>query len=639
MNDMPDQQFFDNRGYVKNSPGDSFVIILNSLLRDAKGRTPREQATDELRSLYRRFVHPPGFDQAQRVLESHRTVFLDAPHGSGGRAAARMLLWPLASAGAGLHELVLQDPAEGALINLTHVGDEDLIWLDLSLAEPSTWNAVRPELSQLRETVQQRSAHLVVLLPYSSQELGFELGEYRARIKPPALDEVFKRCLRLKGFLPDEVPAGTGLPENARSLEKVAEFVDLVAEARDGAAGQGSFSAWYAEASKALSGRVEDVAALVKELKQGTQRAFLLAAAMLEGVHADTVQAAAVALQRMAEHPDDTVPILERATLDVRLAEVKAELDAGGRIRFQRLNYAAAVRAYAWTHMPGLRTALVSWMKDLAGWPALEDEERTELIRRFTRQCLNDRYRSTLTDLIGHWTAGQASAPQVKAAAMVLLHGLQDADQGRFFRGQIYDWSRKRDLSRPLVEVIIAVSRDEIAVSHPDQAVVRLHRLVRNGHDLARETLLELVTGNRALRRQLLQRLTDRRFGAGAVADLGLFLDIADPVALTALGPSGRSLIDLNTVHGQLIVGWELVFSAGPPESWVPLAERWLELAASDRSHIDDLLNAMVTGGARHTDALSRLYRMAQRPDLRPLLGDPLFAKINEAQGLLVADV
>lgn len=623
-------------GSVHTGSGDLFNYVIS--LADSKGRTPRKQAADDLRWLAQRFVHPAGFGRARDVLESRRTVFLDAPQGSGRITTAKMLLWELRPDAENLQELLPQERESGFWLDLTHIGNGDRTWLDLSEADGPLWTDVHAELSSLRAAVHERAAHLVVVLPNEPRDPLPESDQYRVRIERPPAQEVLRRHLRLAGIpQPGQLPAGQFTGDN-QPLREIARYVQLITDARERASGQGDLATWYADAYQAWRGQETEVAALMARLSHGPQRALLLATAMLHGGHADSVHNAAASFLRTVEHPRDESPVLERATLGHRLDEINAELDASGNVRFTTLGYDSAVRTYFWTHLPELHEHIRDWVGRTAGSANLTDAERQALVRRFTEQCLTDRYQATWVSLVKQCTA-MRTLGGMKAAALVLQCGLQDDAHGRIFRRQIYQWSRLDDLPDRLAEVITAACRDEMVVSHPDEALVRLHHVARRERGtLAREALVGLASGDRRLLRQMLSRLTDTSpERTKPPVDADLFLELADPAALTKADPRNHALMDDTDVLRQLTEGWNLAFANPSHEAWQPFATRWLIHAAKDGLHRHALLDVLVGGGGPHTSVLARLYAMTRGPELRQAVSDLLLEKINVAQGVQFA--
>lgn len=622
--------------------------VHNYPLADRRGRPFRSVATDDLLRLRQVFVPPPGLGEAREILASQRTVLLDGAPGSGRAAAAQVLLHELGTGENTFQEMPLNDDESGDLLPRDGIADDALLLLNLSEVEEHVWVKAHEELHTLRAEVFKRQAHLVVVLPHDkASRLAPSLAPYRVRIGRPQELAVLRSHLRGKS-LGSEV---TGQPapaevaaflERRPSMEDIARFAGLVADARAKAGGAGDYAAWCQEAYVALRGREEEVAQRLSELRDGSSRALLLATAMLHGAHADTVHNAAVALLRTVRHPQEDLPVLERTGLGERFREIGAERDEKGCVRFETLEFDAAVRSYFWTRRPELREGLREWVEATAISTELPEADRDELVERFAELCLHDRYRKTLVSLVATWTAKDAPRAGTRAAVQLLTKALQDKRQGGFFRDQIYEWSTKRGLPDALTDVIIALCTEVLVVHHPYKAVVRLHHLARREKTTrAREALIRLVRADRRLLRLMFDRL-DRQFTGNNTyeADPGLFLELADPDLVTAAEGRSRSLIAQEAVRKQMTNGWDAVFERRPEEEWSPAARRWLLAAGEVGRHQDALLDVLIDSGAGRPKVLGRLYMMAgqlerslppsDEPGVR--FRDRVLRKINDVQ-------
>lgn len=626
---------FDSSGPVNTGPGDQNNTFTSVFLEDAKGRSPRQEAADQLRWLWRRFVEPPGFGVAADALRRNGTVFLDGEPGSGRFAAAKMLLWSPEHAGRALHEIVLQE-GRGDYLDLDHVGDDDHVWLDLSAVDPDVWIKVHGELSGLRSRAWTRGAHLAVVLPHASTparralDLRSDLGQFRVRIGRPGDREVLLRHLRSEG-----VPVPRPLPpipylDTGLTVDRIAHYARLIAEAYEDAR-DGEFTAWCRVAYKALAGWREQVAERIDALEGGKRRAFLLVTAMLHGAHAEVVHRAAAAFLRTARAAPAEDPAIEDATLHRRLDEIHAVLDESGQVRFVDLDYDAAVRAHFWTHLPGLQQYLLEWVGETVPQPDLSGAERRDLVDRFAELCLNDRHREALLNLLETWTASPPSKSRIEAAARILQRGLRDRRHGRFFRQKIYDWAQRSDLPEGLLTVLVVACRDEMAVGHPDEAIVRLHHMARRERvTRARDALVGLVRDDSRLLRRMLDRLampsTDER---RQVSDARIFLALTDPALLTDPGAGKRPLLAEASVQERLADGWSRALGSLTEDEWAPSARDWLRRAADDERHRDQLLDLLLLGCAHRPRVLARMYTLAREAAPRTDLEDLVLRKIR----------
>jgi hypothetical protein len=594
------------------------------------------QAADELRWLEERFLYPAGFGKAREILATHRTVFLDAAPGSGRIAAAKMLLWELGRDSEQVHELLRQD-GPGQRLDTQNVVDGDRAWLDLSDVDRQLWGEIQTEFSSLRHVVQSREAYLVIVVPSEARDLRPEFAQWRVWLERPPPQQVLRRYLRVDDVLPS--PAHQlKLPEGKQPLREVAKYARLIREAREKADGTSDFAAWCETAYLALSGQQTAVAELVAQAGQGPQRALLLATAMLHGAHASSVVFAATSLLSRAGNRDNEPSALEEIALGRRLDGINAELDVSGGIRFKQIRYDAAVRTYFWTHFPELHSGLRDWVSELVDSQILATEERDRLVMWFAERCIGERYLSLWVPLVEQWTS-EPTRDRVKASALMLQCGLKDEGYGRTFRKQIYEWSRKKGLPNSRAEIIVAACRDQMAATHPDEALVRLHHVARRERGTrAREVLLDLVTSDRRFLRQILRRLTDpmhRPTDPELVRrDSDLFLDAAGPALLTDPGRRHRALIDDDTVRQQLTVGWSHAFARTTDETWGGQVGQWLDHAARDLHHRGVLLDVLVEASGQHTPVMARLYAMTRSNEPRAVISDALLRKIDAAQGL-----
>lgn len=356
-----------------------------------------------------------------------------------------------------------------------------------------------------------------------------------------------------------------------------------------------------------------------------------MSVAMLHGAHADVIDRAATALLVSLE--DQPGAALGRVPLHKRLEKVGVKPGNLRHVRFTRPGYEFAVRAYFWKHFPELHDPIATWVRDTIDSRELTEAEREDLARGFVDQCLERRYQGFWTGLVEDLTADSDRPAQITATA-VLMHGLGDQKSARAFRQQIYDWSTTRYLSYSLAGVLAAAC-DEMTKTHPRQALVRLHHVVRRypAHPVARETLTELAISDPWLLSYFLARLAGPRSEWAQSADAGLFLDIADAHLFTTRWHASR-LITQRQIADDLAAGWALAFTRLPAETWGPAANTWLRFAADNDTDRDALLDVLVGGADGRADLLSRLLGMAHRIEASEAISLPFLEKISAAQGV-----
>jgi hypothetical protein len=236
-----------------------------------------------------------------------------------------------------------------------------------------------------------------------------------------------------------------------------------------------------------------------------------------------------------------------------------------------------------------------------------------------------------LIELATRW----ANAGLLPQAGQAMELGLRSGRHGAAFRRRIYDWSTDRTLTSNLVALAIRMCVDELALTHPEQALVRLHHLVRRQSGAAGvaawDALLDLVDSDRRQLRRLLDRLATRLARPTTwSADLNLFVALANRV-LPLLG----GLV----MREQVTTCWQAVLTRRPEEFWADAVRDWLTAAVDGDRGL--LLGVLVAGGGADAGALSRLYVVARDWAREPggdrgrvRIAAELADRIDSAQGI-----
>ncbi|MFF0044126.1 hypothetical protein ACFYRG_49685 [Streptomyces mirabilis] len=634
-------------GPVHAGSGDFYSYTVNVDLGDqeAPGRSPRRIADDQLRLLRQQFVDPTGMGRARRVLDGSSTVILHGAPGSGRTAAACVLLHEVHQ-GAGIFRELLPGEEEGTLTDPGLVGVGDRLLLNLAEADVSQWAQTRRDLSALRQAVQEQQAHLVVVMPHDGA-LESHLQPYRADIARPPDMEVFRRHLRLHRIPHEDyllpAPALDEFLEEQPPMEEIAHFADRVRRARAAFPVRDGFATWCKQ-SRARTQWRNEVAKVVATQCAAPQRALLFATAMLHGTHADVIHRGAALLLSTLNTPQDETPSLEGKDLAQRLTEIGAAAGPDGRVRFDKLDYDAAVRAHFWDHMPDLRHPFSTWTAQSTELddPHITSDLRKRLVSRLADQYLRTGRGNDLAFLAEEWSAAPTSRTRLEAAVDTLACGLHDPRYGQSLRMLVYYWCKDKQLTGNLAHVLLRACTDVIAPTHPDQAVTRLHHLARRerGATPALDALCRLAATSARLRRRMLDRLT--RHSAAPTVDARLFLRICDPVALTDPAGAPRPLINEKGVQDCAVAGWAEALARLPQPHWQPYAERWLHTACTADNHRDRLLAVLVDAAGRNGSTLAALYSAARAAEPaapgRRASGaattERLLQKISTAQGL-----
>ncbi|WP_030206945.1 hypothetical protein [Streptomyces bikiniensis] len=620
----------DPRGPVNSGEGPQYVFYgagPDWMIR--KGIASLRITREDRVRLADRFVPPPGYRVAADLLEQPGSVvLLDGPPGSGRRAAAIMLLHGFGTdgdadeeEGVRFEELPATGKDEGRDESPFAPGERDRFLLNLSgITDEETYGKARHRLALLRSDVQRAGARMVVVLPSGMEHAHTpDLEPDRVELERPRGVAVVTRHLRMDRmpFRPADLES-TDLQRlyDRSPMRELARLTGLVRAARDSRRFGTDFTGWLDQAMHAVTDRADEVGRQVTAARTTPERALLLATAVFEGARADIVYEAWQGLMGTVGHAEEATPELARTDFGERLQRLGIERDPEGRLRFERLAYADAVRAYFWANFPGVRDDLRDWIARACGLRGLTTDDRLNVVLRFGERSLAVGRPDHLFDLVVRWanhSTGTACDPRAVAA---LELGLGHEEFGGWFRRQVYECAvRSGPLPDDLARVLVTACRQSLGVTHPDQAMVRLHHLaVREGraaHE-ARKALFELAGRDLRLYRLLIGRLRDRahRGPRGAEPHLRLLIELLR---------SGRA--PEPTPWPALFQGWEAVFSQPPTELWNPLVSSWLSTVASDHAQ-DRALQLMVGATRGRTAALQRLYviacdwaRLARHPD------------------------
>ncbi|MGH3431060.1 MAG: hypothetical protein ACRDQZ_26400, partial [Mycobacteriales bacterium] len=555
--------------------------------------------------------------------------------GSGRRAVAQMLLYRLPGTEFQIRELPDGDPDQPEL-DATMVDSGQRLLLDLSTRDETYCAGVLEQLSSYRHAVRDRGAHLVVVLPNSRKHyFSSELGSSVVDIIRPNGMEVFQRYLRWDDVTRDaQLDVGELLELLcSEPMQRIAELAGLVRFFKESEPAKG-FLRWRDNALAALTKYSNEVTEQVKGLGSGQLRALLLTTAMFNGAHGDAIFTSTARLCEVIGHPADDKSRLEQADLAEQVAEIGVTIDSAGRVYFKRLAYDRAVRTHFWTNNPDLREDFRKWIGTTLGHPTLSSEDRDEVVTRFAQQALRTDRPDDLRFLAERWvkrTNPSWPSRLLPQAARAVECGLNDERHGLFFRRQLYAWSRDPNLSPDLAQVVIQVCSEVLALTHPEQALVRLHHIARRHlgepGEAARAALLMLIDRDRRLYRRLLDRVTDGLM-KGTARDPALFVELAAPDRLTRTPP----LIADAAVRAQLSTGWTAVLGGSSSSECTHPVRTWLAAAREDDWYRECLLTVLVEAGEGRFELLSRLHVMAR--DWAHVPGECQQERINIADRL-----
>ncbi|WP_339152578.1 hypothetical protein WID27_18020 [Streptomyces sp. F41] len=232
--------------------------------------------------------------------------------------------------------------------------------------------------------------------------------------------------------------------------------------------------------------------------------------------------------------------------------------------------------------------------------PGLGAEDRARLVARFAEQALRTDRPDDLHLLIEKWTDSSAGGRLRAEAAAALELGLSHERYGSRFRSHVYQWVTTARIATDLARVLTVVCRQVMAVTHPEQALVRLRHLAlrqENSEDVraaARSALLELARGNRRLYGRLVHRLLPR--ARPADGGLEILLALLDPAELRVHPP-----------WQAFVLAWRAVMAGKQARAWSPSVQRWLA-ALTLRQAGEEVLNALLLAAYGDRDLLNQLY-------------------------------
>lgn len=646
-------EILDARGPTHTGSGDQHNYdIRMTLINQARYRRVRSGlwSKAQLDWIEQRFVQPYGFDDASQTLDEQNAVILNGPRGSGRRTAAMMLLNKATERrgrGKRFRELFPatadRDREDVAWDAADAVEPDERLLLDLSSLSEEERALVNKGLMEFRGVVEDRKAFLVIIA-HSEYALTEGIGGIGRPIRPPAAVDVLARHLEADdGFTG---PVGALEADSvwlgnlaARPMSEVARLAELTLAARGNSPFAGE-AAWLESAFQALTDDGTAIAERVSALQEAPPRALLLAAALLSGMTADVAADAAADLLKILKYPATSPAALDSPDLIERLDQVGARIDAERKVRFNQLAQDTAALVYYWDAFPGLRSHLAEWVNGVVRHEALTPGGRDELVRRFATQSLRTDRSQDLETLITAWTENGAASQKSKLfqhAATLLDTGLTSKSHGSYFRRWIYDRSTQDSpIGLDFATVLIEACMGQLAESHPDQALVRLHHLARRRGEvgeLGRDALADFVTEDERRLRRLLWRIAAPN-GTPNPADAAVFLRVADARRLAAQTPRSRAPIANARVAENLAAGWRLVLSLRPSQDARARLGDWFQAAALGREHARFL--GVLADAATDFSTASRL-EAAVCAWVTAILDEQLAEGLERAQRMAVA--
>ncbi|WP_017543769.1 hypothetical protein [Nocardiopsis prasina] len=631
--------------YLSHSDVGSYSARLSL---DAEGRVRyvkerRVVPGDRLVTLRGRFVAPDGFqeEECRADIVRHGAVVLSASPGDGARSAALMILAPRnAESDQDVRDDLVETGADGRpVLGVEPLEDGGRLLVDLTRESGVSPFSVRDELERLRVRGHRSAASLVVLVERGDEEgLPESLKDRVVPLNRPDPLAVLDRHLGSRdvpGFFPDRAAHDVRVWAGTASMGEIERVARRAAAARREAAGAGTIDDWLREALETGGPpppeNLEDT--------KGRARAILLAASLMEGALVEHLAVGVESLLSQISFPEDETPLLNRPGFQEELRLAGIVVGPERRVRFSRPGRGRALRSALWDAHPRLHSAFGQWVDTLMAAEPLSHADRDRVAKRWADQTLRIADPGAVFLRAEFWSVQQRrSAPQ---AALLLTKVLRHEKYGRAGRQFLYTKAQSATLTPGWGEVLVAVCAQELAETHPGQAVTRLHLLARNKEtavaDAARAELGTLAM-KAPLYLQLLRRVCERLHDHGSKPDWqhdterDLLWDLADPDRIADVQ---RGRHDSCEVRRWLTEGLGALFrreralTKTYAARWIGSGRPLMEVLV-DASVLAGTLPPLYTAGLRWADgAATPEQRELHRAD-----GELLVRMVDAAEGL-----
>lgn len=625
----------DSRGPLHTGAGNQWNFLFHAAteVRRATRRGAGAWSEVAFEDVAMQFQPPDGFSKIEDAIEEQGIVVLRGEPGSGRRFAALKLL-AKSEYSPGLFYAPVIDSADEESLAQLPLQTGDRVLLDLSTMSVERFTAlVASELPAFFRSVRDIGARSVVILPDGCEPAAEWMKLVRPIARPNPV-QAYKNHLVSIGIKPVEGVDKASIYKHfahapMRDLDRLRMLVDEAREANPTL----DYHEWTRKALEALSAGPEEVAAILKDLRAGHQRALLLSASLFAGLSADRAWHAAMILLDTLCYPKDPDLPLDRADLQEQLALFGASIDQNRRVQFKK-PLDEAIRTYLWDGYPALRASLAKWIEVLAKGRGDPDPDSEQVVTRFGHQHLRTGQVDSLKQLIAS-LAGLKKDTVNQSASILLALGLTDPVHGRYFRLAMNDWARETSLSTGLGAVLIDACARTLVHTYPDQALVRLHNLARHPGpvgEMACEALAQQLDDGRLGR--LLVLLLRRMADVPHKRDPYVFCRVVDPDRLTAAYGRYRPLATNHAVRAYLTRAWRDTLTA-LPEGWQERLHGWL--GTTDATRRDLLLTVLAEAPADLTSR-SRLHAAATGWAVASGaswdVADDLLKRINAAQGI-----
>ncbi|MGW7351657.1 hypothetical protein [Streptomyces sp. NPDC054784] len=347
-------------------------------------------------------------------------------------------------------------------------------------------------------------------------------------------------------------------------------------------------------------------------------RALLIATALLDGLPADVVMAAADQLFKQVKGKLPPGGALAGPDLETRLEIIGADRteDDGLSLSTARHGLDEAVLSHVWGQRPHLRNELLRWASQITASKGVAVRYRPRVADALTQLATGPGGQAVLR-IVTQWIASDSDA-QRRLAVGVLESTATHRGIGVAVRKYLYDAANQKNLSEALARTVAEVCAGQLGHEYPRVALTRLRLLAGRVDQRGSQAVAQAVRGLAAepgLRALVLGEIVDWAESddtsirqAGTQAFLALtHLTGEAPIALALaedlLTEGGRGL------EGQIFVrGWRAAWLHEPTADQAKTSlAAWLDAPSVPENHAVDIAVAVLTGNvidARTADLL-----------------------------------
>ncbi|MET3983986.1 hypothetical protein [Streptomyces sp. PvR034] len=565
---------------------------------------------DEITLVESQYVHAePAVGQegpvarATRLLKrptgQHSVVVLTGEAGSGRRTTALRVLRDVGVKRDNIRSLVL-DWDRPRTEQIPSTPDHGFI-LDLS-----GYSTLPADFYQGLSTYQKDSAaggaYLVILTTTEAWRPGTRASVPRVEQAQPSAVEVARAHLRyVKPDRLEWLAEGTdlaGLLGPTTQPSDAVRLARIIAEAEPGGEdnAKGEFENWQDH----LTGWFTDHEG-VEHLRD---RALLIATALLEGLPAGVVMAAADKLFNLVEGILPPGGPLAGPDLQVRLDNVGARRVGGDGLSVSKDRHGLheAVLSHVWSQRPPLREVLLRWASDITAQGGVAGKHREQVAEAITRLATGPGGQVVL-GIVKEWTAKDSAAHR-RLAVGVLDNTATHPGIGVAVRKYLYDTAKQKSLAEAQAVTVAEVCAGSLGHAFPRVALTRLRILAsradRRGADAVAQAIRTLAQ-DPGLRDLVISEIVgwaeddeDQIRQAGATAFLALTsLAGEHPIALSLVGEPGA--VDLMVEDSLFVRGWRAAWRHASDNAVDSLAA-WLDSSAVPEEQCLDIAEAVLKG-------------------------------------------